>query len=134
MKKITGVIFLKDRQDAIKASEIFESMGIPVWSSPKAKEKFINSDKELENNFMMHDGFDEGWRIQSHYLGNGISVDEFDERVNDLHKKHPTLKEDLIDYLNKRKELQKQLEEINNLLGEDNGYLSVINDNLKESN
>lgn len=77
-----SVIAVKDKEDVLKAAEILEKIGITFFSSPESKDRFLKSNKEIKDNFLIQDK--DGWRIQSHYLGNGASVDELKEKARKL--------------------------------------------------
>jgi len=68
-------IAVKDGNDVVKAADILkEILNINVFSSEESKNKFLQSSKDVCNNFLVAE--DDGhWRIQSHYIGDGISTD-----------------------------------------------------------
>lgn len=74
--KDISVIAVKDKYDVLKASDLLESVGIPVFASAETKAKFIETGDNVKNNFLMRDGL--GWRIQSHYIGDGMSIEELE--------------------------------------------------------
>ena len=86
------VIAVKDKNDVLKASELLEKIGLKVFRSEETKNKFIQEGDDVKNNFLIKDV--EGWRIQSHYLGNGISVEECEKKINQLILKNPNSKND----------------------------------------
>lgn len=83
MKKETdiGAIAVKDKTDVIKAANILEKYQIKVFSSNEIKEGYLNSDKEVKDNFLMKNMNEDGWRVQSHYLGQGIKPEEIEELI-----------------------------------------------------
>jgi len=60
-------------------------------------------EKEYNNNFMIQEN-DGGFRIQSHYIGRGLSIDNLEKKVNKILEKIFKLRLDLI-----REEKLKQL-------------------------
>lgn len=75
LKDITAIA-VKDKYDVLKASDLLEFVGIPVFASAETKAKFIETGDNVKNNFLMRDSH--GWRIQSHYIGDGISIEELE--------------------------------------------------------
>lgn len=69
------VFFVKDKNDVLKAHHALKTFGVPVFKSDGDLRKFEISDSDIKNNFLMRDK-DGGWRIQSHYIGNGFPVEE----------------------------------------------------------
>lgn len=53
-----------------------------VFSSDEKKIKFID-EANFKDHFLVFDGPNEGWRIQSHYLGNGMSISDFIFFINE---------------------------------------------------
>jgi chromosome segregation ATPase len=49
---------------------------------------------------------DGGFRIQSHYIGFGISIEKLEKQVNDIVEKHPDICERLIEIETKNNELE----------------------------
>lgn len=66
-----SVFKVKDQNDVLLAEESLKSFGIKIFT-----------DSETRNNFVMtRDGYlikedNGGWRLQSHYIGNGFPVEE----------------------------------------------------------
>lgn len=69
------VFFVKDKDDVLKAHHALKTFGVPVFKSDGDLRKFEIGDSDIKNNFLMRDK-DGGWRIQSHYIGNGFPVEE----------------------------------------------------------
>ena len=75
-------IFLKDKEDFRKVVDLLKKHDINVFSNPELEEKyFSNDEKVIENNFLMQDAIDD-YRIQSHYLGHGMTSDELEDRLS----------------------------------------------------
>ena len=115
------VIFVKDKDDVLKASEILERVGIIVFSTQHAKEKFILTGDDVKNNFLTQESGG-GWRIQSHYLGFGTKTDLLEEKVNEVLLKNPNLinfeilkgvKEELDNMKNKFSSIEEKLSNLN---------------------
>ena len=112
MKELIRIepIAVKDKNDVVKALTILEKIGVEVMSEEKKKEYLADPTRTVDNNFMIRED-DGGFRIQSHYLGFGISIESLEKQVDDIIKKHPDICEKLKDIANKEKELAKEIEE-----------------------
>ena len=71
--KIT-VFSVRDKQDVLRAHEALSKFGIKVFKTDEDLRKFELKDSDIKNNFLMKDPG--GWRIQSHFIGNGFPVEE----------------------------------------------------------
>jgi len=78
------IISVKDVDDVIKVDDLLSRLDIKLLTD---KDKFLEDEKEkpVENNFIFRDG--NGWRIQSHYLGYGMSVHDLEKCVDYITKK-----------------------------------------------
>lgn len=79
------VIAVKDNFDVIKAARIFSKIGIKILSKYKSEEDFLKNGKDIENNFLIYGKMNSNdkknyWRIQSHFITNGISIEELEKR------------------------------------------------------
>jgi len=72
------VILVRNQADVVKADKILSKIGLPVFSAEIRKE-WETQEKEVYNNFLIKD--DDCWRIQSHYIGFGVSVDLLEEKL-----------------------------------------------------
>ena len=83
------IISVKDVDDVIKVDDLLSRLDIKLLSD---KNKFLEVEKEkpVENNFIIKDG--NGWRIQSHYMGYGMSVDDLKKCVDYITKKGNMIK------------------------------------------
>jgi len=84
LKSTFCIISVKDVGDVIKADDLLSRLDIKLLND---KDKFLEDEKEkpVKNNFIIRDG--NGWRIQSHYLGCGMSVDDLEKCVDYITKK-----------------------------------------------
>jgi hypothetical protein len=103
-------IAVKDKNDVVKALTILERIGIEIMSEEKKKTYLADNTKTVDNNFMIQED-DGGFRIQSHYLGFGISIESLEKQVDKIIKKYPDICERLKEIENKKKELTKEIEE-----------------------
>ena len=69
------VIKVKDKHETLKAMDCLEKLSLSTFSA-ESRKKFEESGGNVSSNFMIKD--DEGWRIQSHYIGNGFPVSELE--------------------------------------------------------
>lgn len=99
-----NVIAIKNKEDVLKAAKLFKKIGIEIFESKESEDKFIKTGDNVKNNFLIKN--EDGWRIQSHFLGNGLPVDELEKQINELTKAHPTLKNQLKELSKLKKELQ----------------------------
>jgi hypothetical protein len=92
MKKFYKIdpIALRDKYDLLKADEILNRIGIKVFGSEEKKKEFENGHDDIKDNFLISED-DGGWRIQSHYLGFGITIDSLEEQVNNIINKIPNI-------------------------------------------
>ena len=69
--------------DVIKVDNLLSRLDIKLLTD---KDKFLKDEKErpVENNYIIRD--DDVWRIQSHYLGSGINVDDLEKCVDYITK------------------------------------------------
>lgn len=113
MKNVVQIepIAVKDKNDVVKALIILEKIGIKIMSDEKKQNYLADEKKTVDNNFMIQED-DGGFRIQSHYIGSGISIESLEKQVNDILEKLPNICEKLTEIETKRTGLQK---EINNL-------------------
>jgi hypothetical protein len=123
-------IAVKDKYDVVKALTILEKIGIEIMSDEKKKNYFLDETKTVDNNFMIQED-DGGFRIQSHYIGSGISLESLDKQVNDIIEKHPNLCERLKEIENKESELRKEINNMNNIIDDSKKSLPIIT--LKEN-
>ena len=123
MKNLVSIepIAVKDKNDVVKALNILERLGIKRMTDEQKKNYLADENRKVDNNFMIQED-DGGFRIQSHYIGLGISIKSLEKQVNDIVEKHPNICERLIEIETKINELkneiegkkQKLTEEINN--------------------
>ena len=120
MKNLISIepIAVKDKNDVVKALTILEKLGIVRMSEERKKNYLADETKTVNNNFMIQEE-DGGFRIQSHYIGFGISLKSLEKQINKILKKHPDFSERLTEIEIKRNEIEdkkkKLTEEINNV-------------------
>jgi len=112
------VIAVKDKNDVLRAAELFEKIGIKVFGSEESKKKFIKTGDDVNNNFLMRDK-DGSCRIQSHFISNGITVDELEQKINELIPQRKILNEILLEEIQKDfNKLKKDIIKIEDKLNE----------------
>jgi hypothetical protein len=72
-KSIFNIISVESVDDILRCDSLFEKLGVIVISN-----KDISL--QLSKGFVIRD--DEGWKLQSHYLGDGMNVDDLEKCVN----------------------------------------------------
>lgn len=112
MKNLVSIepIAVKDKNDVVKALTLLEKLGIDVMTDKQKENYLVDDSKDVNNNFMIQDDTG-GFRIQSHYIGNGISIESLEAQVNDIVKKQPNIRERILEIENKRIEFLKELED-----------------------
>lgn len=70
------VIKVKNKQETLRAMDALEKLGLSTFA-PDSRKKFEDTGDNVTNNFMIKED-DGGWRIQSHYLGNGFPAIELE--------------------------------------------------------
>jgi hypothetical protein len=116
------VIRVKNKEDVVKAADLLEKIGILVFKNHASKINYLASDKVVENNFMIKEKKDEnGWRIQSHFITDGISPEELEIKINDLLTSNPdfkgkTLQDEIAALKEKVKEYENKIENIEKIL------------------
>lgn len=103
-------IAVKDKNDVVKALTILEKIGIYRMSDEQKEKYLLDDTRTVENNFMIQED-DGGFRIQSHYLGFGISIENLEKQVNDILKKHPNISEKLKEIKDIEDELRKEIKD-----------------------
>jgi hypothetical protein len=106
---IIDPIAVKDKNDVVKVLTILEKIGIERMSEKQKKNYLADEKKTVDNDFMIQED-DGGFRIQSHYLGFGISLENLEKQVDDIIEKHPDICKKLKEIENKKKELTEEIE------------------------
>ena len=126
MKNLVSIepIAVKDKNDVVKALTILERIGIKRMTYDQKKNYLADKTRTVDNNFLIQEE-DGGFRIQSHYIGFGISIENLEKQVNDIVEKHPDICERLIEIESKKNELTKEIEEKKQKLTEEINNVSV---------
>ena len=126
MKDLISIepIAVKDKNDVVNALTILERIGIEVMSEEKKKSYLADNTKNIDNYFMIQED-DGGFRIQSHYLGFGISIKSLEKQVNEILENNPDICEKVKEIEDKKKVLAKEIEDKKQKFGEEI-------DNIKE--
>lgn len=103
-------IAVKDKNDVVKALTILERVGIVIYSDEEKKNYLADESKTVSDNFMIQEK-DGGFRIQSHYIGFGISLESLEKQVDDILEEYPNLCEKISEIKNMEYELTKEIEE-----------------------
>lgn len=80
------VIAVKNKEEVLKAAELFGKVGIKIFGSEESKQRFIKNGGDVKDNFLMRDD-DGSCRIQSHFITDGMSISELSKRVSEFLKK-----------------------------------------------
>ena len=126
MKNLISIepIAVKDKNDVVKALTILEKLGIKRMTEEQKKNYLADEKRTVDNNFMIQEE-DGGFRIQSHYIGFGISLESLEKQINDMVEKHPDICERLIEIETKKDELAKEIEDKKKKLTEEINNVSV---------
>ncbi len=122
-------IAVKDKNDVVKALTILERIGINRMTAEQKANYLADEKRTVDNNFMIQED-DGGFRIQSHYLGNGISVESLEKQVDEILEKNPEIGEQLKDIETRKKNLLKEIEENKRKLTE---YFDNVNGEIRKS-
>ena len=111
-------ILLRDKHDLINADRILGKIGFNFLS--EEKKKAAETWDDINNNYLIADNVDSGWRIQSHYIGSGIPIDKLEQQVDNILKNFPSFPEQIKEIEQKRKELTDKVktiyEELSNII------------------
>ncbi len=132
MKNLVSIepIAVKDKNDVVKALTILERLGIKIKTDEEKEKYLADENKTVNENFMIQEE-DGGFRIQSHYIGFGISIESLEKQVDDIIKNHPGICEKLVEIETKKNELAKEIEEKKQKLAEEQNSIASI---IKEQN
>lgn len=130
MKNLVSIepIAVKDKNDVVKALTILEKLGIKRMTEEQKKNYLADEKRTVDNNFMIQED-DGGFRIQSHYIGFGISIESLEKQVNAILEKHPNICERLTEIETKTNELSKEIDEKRQKLTEE---INNVNVKIKE--
>ncbi|MFA5300316.1 MAG: hypothetical protein WC389_19185 [Lutibacter sp.] len=120
MKNLISIdpIAVKDKNDVVKALTILEKVGIVIMSEEKKAAYLLDETRTVENYFMIQED-DGGFRIQSHYLGFGISLESLEKQVNDILEKYPDIGNRIKEIKDKEDKLAKEIKEKEDALAEE---------------
>lgn len=78
-KSVFNIISVKDVNDVLKTNELFSKLNINLL---KNKDKFLENEKNnpINNGFLIKDNNE--WKVQTHYVGSGMSVEDLEKCVN----------------------------------------------------
>ena len=108
MKIQIDPIAVSNKEDVIKALNILERLGIFVMSEEKKATYLTDETKEVSNNFLIQDK--DGFRIQSHYIGSGISLESLERQVNEIIEQSPNISNMIKELTEKENELLTEIE------------------------
>jgi hypothetical protein len=87
------VIRVNNSADVLKAADLLETVCIHIFSSKKMKTNFINNSRTvIDGIFLVKNKDWKHWGIQSHYIGDGISVDELEQKIEEILEVYPNIK------------------------------------------
>lgn len=120
MKNLISIdpIAVKDKNDVVKALTILEKVGIVIMPEEKKAAYLLDETRTVENYFMIQED-DGGFRIQSHYLGFGISLESLEKQVNDILEKYPDIGNRIKEIKDKEDKLAKEIKEKEDALAEE---------------
>ena len=72
-----SVIKVKNKEEVLKTMDALEKLGLSTFTL-ESRKKFDEKGDDVKNNFMIKDKEGSGWRIQSHYIGNGFPFTELE--------------------------------------------------------
>lgn len=101
LKSAFNIISLKNNDDLLKANHLFGELNIIVVRN--LDDKFLEGLelKPVYDNFLIKDS--DGWRVQSHYIGYGMNVEDLEKCVNYVKNKGVVKKtEEVKDYTRDR--------------------------------
>ncbi len=81
-------IAVKDKNDAVKALRLLERLGIEIMTDEKKDEYLADDARDIGNNYMIQE--EDGFRIQSHFLGDGISLEALEVQIDNILSQYPT--------------------------------------------
>lgn len=102
-----------------------------MMSDEKKKSYLEDESKVVDNNFMIQEK-DGGFRIQSHYIGNGISVESLEQQVDKLLEENPNLYKELVEIKSRREKLEEDIAKLSVTLKEVSKHFPVYT--IKEEN
>lgn len=105
-------IFVRNLQDVLDAEELLKKVGINIFSSDRSKTKFIENNTNIEDMFLIED--DDGWRIQTHYIGTGTSVEELRRKIDNTSTEIREYIKDVVELRTGLNFLQKKVEDLLN--------------------
>jgi hypothetical protein len=94
LKLKDDAILIKNTQDLFKADMLLRSIGIGIFSDDAKRKQY---EKKDVNGFLIKD--QDGYRIQSHYIGFGTPVDVLEVKIQKYKSKQNTLftEEEILD-------------------------------------
>ncbi len=104
-------IAVKDKNDVVKTLTLLEKLGIKRMTEEQKKNYLIDEKITVDNNFMIQEE-DGGFRIQSHYIGFGISLESLEKQINDIIEKYPNICERLTEIETMKNGLIEEIEDI----------------------
>ena len=97
-------IAVKDKHDVVKALTILERLGINRMNDEQKQQYLDDERRTVEDNFMVQED-NGGFRIQSHYIGHGISIESLEKQVDDIINDRPDICEKILEIQNLENEL-----------------------------
>ena len=131
-------IAVKDKNDVVKALTILERIGINIMTKKQKKNYLEDENRTVDNDFMIQED-DGGFRIQSHYIGFGISLESLEKQVDDIVEKIPNISEKVKEINDRNKKLKEELKTIkeelktinNNIIINDESISIMIKENIE---
>lgn len=111
MKNLVSIepIAVRDKNEVVKALRLLEKIGINRMTEEQKENYLADESRTVDNNFMIQEE-DGGFRIQSHYIGFGISIESLENQVNNILENYPNICERLVEIENKKNDLTKEVE------------------------
>ena len=104
-------IAVKDKRDVIKALTILEKIGINVFSETEKEIYLNNESRTVNNNFLIQEE-DGGFRVQSHYIGNGISLESLETQVDKINITYPNVVKQMKELTELKNKIQAEIQQI----------------------
>lgn len=115
LKLEDDVILIECQNDIVEVDELLSKIGLEVFTTDESRNGWKTEDKDVNKCFMVRE--DDGWRIQSHYLGFGTPVSILKKKIESHSEKNPQNKgkSEVIKHLrNLMKEMKEKNEEFVN--------------------
>lgn len=80
-EKTVNIIAVKNKADVVRAAEILKKYALNVFHEELSAEEYLNNEErfpELEHPMFLKADSKDSWRVQSHYMGEGVPIDNIE--------------------------------------------------------